>query len=352
MHAALGESERRLIPSSTVEADVTPISPAHAFLLSRVGDTLTAAELCRRAPDPEAAEKDVLGLLSAGLLDWAPPAPAAQVPTPRRAAEPAPVTPRPVAAAAPSPAASAALRREVEEAHAALRRANPFEVLGLGPEASDTDVRQAFARLARRYHPDAQRDPAMADLRPRLVDLFVAISDAQAALKDPATRQRHARSARGTAGAPSPSAPAGAGAADETIEARIWRAEEALGAGQPWEAIRLLEEAVPAATGEHKARAQVVLGRAYADRERPREAEKVLLAVLQADPRSVPACLALGRLYRDRGMVKRARGMFERVLEVEPRQAEARRELSALPVEPPEPPGGGSLLSRLRGERH
>src|SRR5438105_4669899 len=210
VHAALGESERRLIPSSTVEADVTPISPAQAFLLSRVGDTLTATELCRRAPDPEAAEKDVLGLLSAGLLDWALPAPAAQVPAPRRGAEPAaPVAPRPAAAPAPSPAASAALRREVEEAHAALRRANPFQVLGLGPEASDTDVRQAFARLARRYHPDAQRDPAMADLRPKLVDLFVAVSDAQAALKDPATRERHARSllARGTSGAPSASAP-------------------------------------------------------------------------------------------------------------------------------------------------
>jgi Tfp pilus assembly protein PilF len=95
----------------------------------------------------------------------------------------------------------------------------------------------------------------------------------------------------------------------------------------------------------------VLLGRAYADRERPREAEKVLLEVLQADPLSVPACLLLGRLYRERGMAKRARGMFEKALEIDPTQAEARRELSALGQNDTPPPAGGSLLSRLRDRR-
>ena len=126
--------------------------------------------------------------------------------------------------------------------------------------------------------------------------------------------------------------------ADEPIEARLIRAEEALDAQQPWEAIRLLEEAVAAAGGALKRQAQVLLGRAYADRERPREAEKVLLEVLQADPLSVPACLLLGRIYRERGMGKRARGMFEKALEIDPAQEEALRELAALAAEPAPPP--------------
>ena len=252
------------------------------------------------------------------------------------------------------------MRREIEEAHAALRGANHFAVLGLTVSASGDEVRQAFARLARRYHPDAQRDPALQDVRSKLNDIFVAVGNAYAVLKEAGARDRYERAMGLRNAAPRvaaavrdaaayPSAPEAR--ADEPIEARLLRAEEALDAQQPWEAIRILEETVPAAAGTLKVRAQVLLGRAYADRERPREAEKVLLEVLQADPVSVPACLLLGRIYRERGMAKRARGMFERALEIDPGRADARRELFALGVDPEPPPPGGSLLSRLR-DRH
>ena len=224
------------------------------------------------------------------------------------------------------------VRQEIETAHAALRGATHFHVLGVTVGASVEEVRQAFTRLARRYHPDSQRDPTLQDLRQKLTDIFVAVSDSYGVLKDSVARERYerslgfksGRSSTGTSrGAVSPSA----SAVGDPIEARLIGAEEALAAQQPWEAIRLLEEAIPAAAGAVKVRAQVMLGRAYTARERPREAEKVLLDALQSDPRSVSACLLLGRLYRDRGMSKRALGMFEKVLEVEPRNAEARREL-------------------------
>jgi tetratricopeptide (TPR) repeat protein len=253
------------------------------------------------------------------------------------------------------------MRREIEDAHAALRGASHFAVLGLTVSASEEEVRHAFARLARRYHPDAQRDPALQDLRAKLNDVFVALGNAYAVLKDAAARDRYERS-MGLRMASTPRISAAAreataylsspaSRADEPIEARLIRAEEALDAQQPWEAIRLLEEAVAAAGGALKRQAQVLLGRAYADRDRPREAEKVLLDVLKADPVCVPACLLLGRIYRERGMAKRARGMFEKALEIDPAQEEALRELAALGADPGPPPAGGSLLSRLR-DRH
>ena len=263
-------------------------------------------------------------------------------------------------APAPVPVPSAEMRREIEEAHAALRGANHFAVLGLTVSASVDEIRQAFARLARRYHPDAQRDPALQDLRAKLNDVFVAVGNAYAVLKDAAARDRYERSMGLRMAAPRVSAAAREAAAyvsspasraDEPIEARLIRAEEALDAQQPWEAIRLLEEAVAAAGGALKRQAQVLLGRAYADRERPREAEKVLLEVLQADPLSVPACLLLGRIYRERGMAKRARGMFEKALEIDPAQEDALRELAAISNDPGPPPAGGPRSSRLR-DRH
>jgi tetratricopeptide (TPR) repeat protein len=384
--AALGETDRRLVALTSVEAGKAALTSSHRALLARVRPEVKAGELIRSGGEP--AARDLLALLCAGVLEWAaaesalPAAPPATDPAARRpptgtsaafrsmpgaavAPKPAVAAPKPAAVVPPKPAPvpvpSGQMRREIEEAHAALRGANHFAVLGLTVSASGEEIRQAFARLARRYHPDAQRDPALQDLRTKLNDVFVAVGNAYAVLKDAAARDRYERSmslrmappprvsAAAREAAASVSSPASR--ADEPIEARLIRAEEALDAQQPWEAIRLLEEAVAAAGGALKRQAQVLLGRAYADRERPREAEKVLLEVLQADPLSVPACLLLGRIYRERGMGKRARGMFERALEIDPAQEEALRELASLGAEPAPPPPGGSLFSRLR-DRH
>ncbi|HUG55420.1 MAG TPA: DnaJ domain-containing protein [Vicinamibacteria bacterium] len=364
VRAALGPLDRTVVATAAGASGVGELSAPQAALLGRAAAGAPAAELCAHARDPEAAERDLLVLLCLGLVSWeadlpkAPPPPAAARPraSPSSATAKAPPPPKTVPAA-PAPESVADRRRDIERAHAALRGANHFEVLGLAPDASEGDVRQAFARLARRYHPDAQRDPGIEDVRGKLADLFVAIGRAHDVLKDRAARERYERAMGLGAGAPlrrapaAPPPPLGVQGADDPLEARILRSEEALAASQPWEAIRLLEEAVPAATGSLKTRARVLLGRAYVERERPREAEKVLLAALGDDPRSVPACLALGRLYRDRGMANRARGMFQKALEIDPRQAEARRELAGLGTAPPEGEGGGSLLSRLRDRR-
>jgi tetratricopeptide (TPR) repeat protein len=383
VETALGDADRCLVPAASAGAGSAPLTSSHRALLARIRPEVKAAELIRSGG--EAAARELLALLCAGVVEWAPtetrppapsdrPAPSAAAGPARRPptgtsaafrslsapAPPAPAKPAAPARAAPPSAPPGQMRREIEEAHAALRGANHFAVLGLTVSASEDEVRRAFARLARRYHPDAQRDPALQDVRQMLHDIFVAIGNAYAVLKDTGARDRYERAMGLRNAAPRITAPAREAAADtsapahradEPIETRLLRAEEALDAQQPWEAIRLLEETVSAAAGTLKVRAQVLLGRAYADRERPREAEKVLLEVLQADPVSVPACLLLGRIYRERGMAKRARGMFERALEIEPGQVDAQRELFALGVDPAPPHPGGSLLSRLR-DRH
>jgi DnaJ like chaperone protein len=37
----------------------------------------------------------------------------------------------------------------------AEQRLDPYEVLGLSPSSSDSDVKSAYRRLVKKYHPDA-----------------------------------------------------------------------------------------------------------------------------------------------------------------------------------------------------
>jgi curved DNA-binding protein len=68
-----------------------------------------------------------------------------------------------------------------------------YEVLGVSRDASQDDIRAAYRRLARRYHPDVNKEPGAEDR-------FKEISEAHEVLRDPEQRARYDRF--GTAGGP------------------------------------------------------------------------------------------------------------------------------------------------------
>jgi curved DNA-binding protein len=61
-----------------------------------------------------------------------------------------------------------------------------YEVLGLPRDATPEQLQQAFRTLARKYHPDVNKDPAAADS-------FKEINEAYHVLSDPETRKRYDR---------------------------------------------------------------------------------------------------------------------------------------------------------------
>lgn len=80
------------------------------------------------------------------------------------------------------------LLRALTEEMNSLRRLNPFQVLGVGYESGDTEIRAAFAELTKRYHPDRFARYESEPLRKLAAEIFILIRDAYRKLSDVNTR--------------------------------------------------------------------------------------------------------------------------------------------------------------------
>jgi hypothetical protein len=342
------------------------LSPTDGYLLSRVDGTLSAREVMQLIPlPPEEIQRSLFGLLSTGVVEYLPlpprPRPVMERSGPKgRAAGALPgagdSTPAPPAPPAPPPApepdaASGARRQEILDAHAALKTRTHFEMLGITREATEAQVKEAYFRMAKRFHPDAHHDPALSDLRDRLEAVFIRLGDAYEVLRNPRIRASYEKAldaraprAEPPAAAPAPEPPDPRQEARQAEEA-IRRAARSVAAEKYWEAIQLLEPAIGRVEGKARQQGRVLLAKAYMKNPNwVKQGEELLLAVLQDDPKHLESLLLLGNLYKSGGLRSRAINMFRKVLDLDPTHAEAAAQLEQLvPAEPESGPGAGFI---------
>src|SRR5687768_11981802 len=60
-----------------------------------------------------------------------------------------------------------------------------YATLGVSRDATDSEIKQAFRKLARKYHPDVAKDKKTAE------DKFKEINEANEVLSDPAKRKKY-----------------------------------------------------------------------------------------------------------------------------------------------------------------
>ena len=371
------------------------LSPTDGYVLSRVDGTLSAREVMQLIPlPPEEIQKSLFGLLSTGVLEFLPlprrPRPALEPTGPKRGASVLPgageptaapplvlVAPAPPSAAAPPPPVLAppappekpapppddARRHEILDAHAALKARTHFEVLGVGREATEAQVKEAYFRMAKRFHPDAHHDPALSDLRDKLEAVFIRLGDAYEVLRNPRIRASYEKALDARAPRPDPAAGGGVPvpaplpeAPDPAQEVRqaeeaIRKAARSVATEKYWEAIQLLEPAIGRVEGKVRQNGRVLLAKAYMKNPNwVKQGEELLLAVLQDDPKNIEACMLLANIYKTGGLRSRAVGMFRKVLDLNPDHQEAAAQLAELAPDEPEPgPGGTGFIKKIFG---
>jgi tetratricopeptide (TPR) repeat protein len=414
---ALGDMSRVLRPSDDplLRFQKLKLSPADGFLLSRVDGATSARQVVELIPlPPEDTERSLLCLLATGAVEFATtsrrdrpllddttvsgrPAPgSASTPRPPSATptaalpsvtapSAAPATPpAPPVAAAVAPASSAVpaarpsttgstdaeRRSEILEMKQALATRNHFEVLGISRASGEAEVKEAYFRLARRFHPDAHHSGSLSDLRDTLETVFIQLGEVYEVLRDPRRRNEYEERLgrqRAAAAADAPAAPAAVAPArqpappsatkppalddgdrERAAEQAVRNAGGLFDKEKYWDAIQLLEPLVSEMPVRLRTRGRTLLARCYLKNPKwARRAEEVLLEVTRDDPKAVDSWALLGNIYEGKGIRTRALSMYKKALELKPDHEDASRYVLAHPPEEPQPEEDGGLLRKL-----
>ena len=198
--------------------------------------------------------------------------------------------------------------------------ADYYQLLGVTPQASAAEIRQAYARLAREQHPDRFRDP---EEKQKAQRAFQDITTAFNTLVNPKSRQEY----DAERDKPVPRTP------EEIASDAFERSKAAHEAGQLDEAVTLLHTAVHHAPGQ--VAYQLALGRALAKAAGPqaaREAIQVLEKVTQLAPQNATAFAELATVLARQGLKLRAQKAIEAALRIAPRDARIGRLAAELGV--------------------
>jgi len=297
------------------------LDPEEAQLYALIDGKRTARELLDFGALPlDDARKLLYALRCANMIHFAPPDAV-------RPHAPQPIVPRPPPVPNTAEPEPGPLQRQQVERLAAraqdLRRGTLFDVLGVRPDATELEVRIAFAALAKENHPDRLGPDASAEAKAFAEDIFQQISTAHDTLVDRQKRTEYEL--------------AGAQRSDGDEVDRILKAEQRfregeaqLRQGNPASAMEAFAEASRLYPDE--AEFHACLGWATwlalsPDVQAAAQARALLDKALALNPRIDRAYVFRGRIARALGRGEEADAEFEKALLCNPACTEALQEL-------------------------
>ncbi|MFV8751396.1 DUF4388 domain-containing protein [Nannocystaceae bacterium ST9] len=214
--------------------------------------------------------------------------------------------------------------------------ANAFELFGLGVEADRKQIRDVWAELSKRFHPDALEGAGRANLRLRVDHVFAALSEAYGVLSDKDAREK-LREAIVTGGSGIKASDDASVVVRNAFEAELMaRDADKLLRGSSWERARdIYARAHELSPSDPDIEAALIYARHMA---RPRDMTEIRaeLANLARLVEQAPAC---SRAFYFSGMIHlqldegdAAKLRFMDALRADPRNVDAERQLRGLKI--------------------
>jgi curved DNA-binding protein CbpA len=192
-----------------------------------------------------------------------------------------------------------------------------YKILGLNSSASEEEIKKAFFRLAKKYHPDRHRDTKDGNYDIK----FAQINEAYNVLKDRKAKTDYDIKSKGYSSKK-----------NRTAQEK-YRAEEFYQTAQKALKMKDFNSAIDllkAATRLEPDRAEYYSALGVALSEKPRrlhEAREMCEKAVEMEPYDVENYIRLGLVYKKANLEMRARKQFERALRWEPEHPVARQEL-------------------------
>lgn len=326
------------------------LSPVESYVLSRLDSPARVSEVSSLLGlSEEETRRALCALVSVGFLK--------RLDQPEPKSEPAPTE---AEGGDENDESTDKLREEVSRKLHFFASADYYEILGVTRRATTGEIKNAYYRLAKKFHPDKYRQPEHAELRSKLEALFAKVTQAYETLSDGGQRAAYDDRTKHGSVAQQPQAAAEAAAARKTGTGPLdpeaapqtcQVTDESGGHAQPvapppaqaaefyyqqgrarydmkdyYAAVQLFREAVR--LDASKPHYHFHLGIALSQNPRTRrEGEVHLVKAAELDPFSAQIRIRLGMLYKEAGLSKRAETYFREALSIDPESRVARREL-------------------------
>ena len=203
------------------------------------------------------------------------------------------------------------LKKTIESTHERIESLGYYGILGLSERASLAQIKTAYYRAAKKYHPDMHFGCPDDSIKDKLSDIFSYVHAAYSTLSDAQKRRDYENVL--TAKPPSETA------AKDKAKAVYQEGKQHLKNDNYHEAESSFRKAAyfdPTVADYH-----YLLGLTLARQQRQKPAAKAIEAALMLDPHNTTYLAELGFLLLDLGFPKRAKGLFERALRKSPDHA-------------------------------
>ncbi|MEA2005106.1 MAG: DnaJ domain-containing protein [Acidobacteriota bacterium] len=208
---------------------------------------------------------------------------------------------------------------DVIEFHSRLDQLDYYQTLGVSRTAIVGDVKKAYFRMARKYHPDLYPRDLNDEIKEKISDVFDQITKAYQVLSDEVKRKEYDKKVD----TPEKEDKKGIG---KTAEIKFRQAKTLFNQGRYEEASIFLEEAVR--LDKNKGSYFLLLAMTQSKiRSLHRQAEENFQRAIELEPWNPETYAGLGLLYKNEGMPAKAKKQFRMALSIDPDHKIARKEL-------------------------